>query len=217
MLSRRRSCRRGSARGPARRTWVDPVVGFRAAAPMGAYSQVVAVRTLVLVAAAVAIAASGAGAATPASFVIQGDRSVGGLAMVRAEPEDAVARFGAAALTRSRPPSCLMVWPRLGLAISFVDFAGNPCRDGGAVVATVTSRARWRTALGLRVGDGIQRLRALYPRATRRTGSFGHWNGFWLVTRRACATVGGHGYPGLLARIRDGRVSALVVTGGTCE
>ena len=169
------------------------------------------------VAAALAVTASSAGTVTPASFVIQGDRTVGGLAMARAEPEEAVARFGAAALTRSRPPSCLMAWPRVGLAISFVDFARNPCRDGGAVVATVTSRARWRTALGLRVGDGIQRLRALYPDATPRTSSFGHWNGFWLVSRRACATVGGHGYPGLLARIRDGRVSALVVTAGVCE
>jgi hypothetical protein len=37
------------------------------------------------------------------------------------------------------------------------------------------------------------------------------------VTRRACATVGGFAYPGLLARIRGGRVSALVATVGICE
>lgn len=173
---------------------------------------------LVAAAAGIAVAASGASAETGASvFVIQGDRSIGGLAMGRGTPEQAVARFGVPALTRSRPPSCVVAWPRLGLTINFFDFAGEPCTDGGPVGATITNRARWRTSLGLRVGDGVQRLRKLYPRASRHTGLFGGSNGFWLVPRHACEAVGGYAYPGLLARIRDGRVSAIVATIGVCE
>lgn len=151
------------------------------------------------------------------AFVIQGDHVIAGVAMGRGTVTQAVTRFGVPTLKRSRPPSCLITWPRLGLTIDFLDFAGRPCRDGGPVVATVTNRSRWRTALGLRVGDGVPRLRTLFPRASRRRGLAGGLNGFWLVTRRACEEVGGHAYPGLLARIRNGRVSAIVVRAGVCE
>ena len=172
---------------------------------------------VVAAASMVVVMAAGRADASASVFVIQGDRSIGGLALGRGTVEQAAARFGNPALRRSRPPSCLVAWPGLGLTITFLDFSGKPCRDGAAVVATITNRGRWRTVLGLRVGDGVQRLRNLYPTATRHTGSLDGYRGFWLVTRRRCEIAGGGAFPGLLARIRDGRVSALVATAGVCE
>jgi hypothetical protein len=176
-------------------------------------------RVLVFVVAGVAVAAAGARAENTASIrVIQGDHVVGGLRMGRGTVDQAIARFGAPTLKRSRPPACVMTWPALGLTISFLDFGGaTPCAKGAPVAATITSRAQWRTALGLRVGDTVARLKTLFPRAVPHTGSFSAVTGFWLVPRHACGEVGGDPYPGLLARIRNGRVSALVVRAGVCE
>jgi hypothetical protein len=80
---------------------------------------------------------------------------------------------------------------------------------------TVTGRAAWRTALGLRVGDAVARLRSLYPHARLKGQGFDR--GYWLVTRQICAEVGGGSYPGLLARVRSGRVSALVAGISICD
>ena len=81
---------------------------------------------------------------------------------------------------------------------------------------TVTGRAAWRTAVGLRVGETAARLRSLYPRARLRTGFAGD-SGYWLVTRQICAEVGAGSYPGLLARMQRGRVSALVARSSVCD
>jgi hypothetical protein len=177
--------------------------------------------SLVLAVAAVGVAVAVAGARAESSAstrVIQGDHVIGGLRMGRGTVNEAIARFGAPTLKRSRPPACVMTWPALRLTISFLDFGeATPCTKGAPVAATVTSRAQWRTALGLRVGDSIARLKTLFPDAVRHTGSFSAVTGFWLVPRHACGEVGGDPYPGLLARIRNGRVSALVVRAGVCE
>src|SRR5215208_3288543 len=155
-----------------------------------------------LVVAVLVVAVPGSGAHTGAStLVIQGDHVVGGLRMARGTATQAVTRYGAPTLKRAQGQSCLVTWRPLGLAISFLSFEGQPCTKGVAVVATVTNRGRWRTALGLRVGDTVARLRTLFPHAVRHTTQPA---GFWLVPRRACAEVGGQPYPGLLARIRNG-------------
>ena len=60
------------------------------------------------------------------------------------------------------------------------------------------------------------RLRSLYPKASLRTG-FALESGYWLVTRHVCAEVGGGDYPGLLARMKNGRVAALVVRSSVCD
>ena len=56
------------------------------------------------------------------------------------------------------------------LAVTFFTFEGKPCTRGVALIVTVTGRAAWRTAVGLRVGDSAARLRTLYPKARLRTG-----------------------------------------------
>jgi hypothetical protein len=147
--------------------------------------------------------------------VINADRSVAGLTIGRATPGAAVRAFGApSSRRRTGDVSCVLSWRREGLTLNFVDFSSRPCRDGAIVIATITNRPRWRTGAGLRVGDPVTRVRALYRAAVLHTGLQSGW---WLVPRRSCQETGGHAYPGLRARIRHGRVSALIVTAGVCE
>jgi len=153
-------------------------------------------------------------AAPPPTRVIQGDRVVGGLRVAHATLADARAKLGTPTTTRSRGVSCVVTWRGLGARLELLDFEGQGCARGVVVVATVTSRSAWRTSLGLRVGDSTTRLRRLFPRASFHSGAPA---GYWLVTRRRCAEAGGGAFPGLLARVRAGRVTALVVTAGVCE
>src|SRR4051794_23427145 len=152
------------------------------------------------------------------AYVFQADRAVAGLRFGPATLADAAARLGAPTTSRAdMSGACRQSWPRLGLVLLYLDlYAPRPCATGHLAGATVTSRARWRTAVGLRVGDTIGRVRALYPRATPHAGE-GAWSGLWLVTRHVCKEVGGSAYPALLARVRHRRVSALVVNPGVCE
>jgi hypothetical protein len=170
---------------------------------------------LVLVVAVLAV--TGAARAAPAPYVLHGDTSVGGLRIARADLADARARFGAPSATRRVQVECVATWRRIGLTLAFLELSGgDPCRAGALVRATITSRADWRTAKGLRKGDSVARLRALYPRARYR-GHIHAWTGYWLVTRRACELGGFEPFPGLLARVRDGRVTALVAATTACE
>jgi hypothetical protein len=176
----------------------------------------VARRFLVVLLLAAGAASSGWAASAP--LVVQGDSAVGGLRIGRSGTAAATARFGPASTTRSRPPyECVRSWRRIGLTLSFLDLSnGSACRSGALVTATITSRAAWRTALGLRVGDPVARVQRLYPRARFRRGG-SNWTGYWLITRHACTEVGGSAFPGLLARIRAGRVSAIVAGTTACE
>jgi hypothetical protein len=99
--------------------------------------------------------------------------------------------------------------------VEFFTFEDKPCTNGVALIVTVTGRAAWRTAVGLRVGDTAARVRALYPRARLRGA--GTDRGYWLVTRQICAEVGGGQYPGLLARMKSGHVLALVARISICD
>jgi hypothetical protein len=167
---------------------------------------------------ATAFAATAAtAAAAPAPHVIQSDRSAGGIVIAHSKPAAVVALFGRPSSQRADGPSCLMYWKRPKLAIRFLDFARPPCTNGVAAVMTITSRLHWRTAVGLRVGDPVARVWRLYPKASLQRGMFTPFAGYWLVTRRACAEVGGAPYPGLLARARNGRVSALILSTTACE
>ena len=169
---------------------------------------------LLLHAHAAAVQGVVAAALATGTFVVSADRTVGGLPVGRGTVAQAVARFGAPTTQRSTGGgvTCVVTWKRLGLTMSFLDFADHACRDGG-VGGRDDDVDALAHGLGLRVGDSVARLRSLYPKAPFRTGPAG----FWLVTRHACTEVGGQAYPGLLARARSGHVTALVATAGVCE
>ncbi len=149
------------------------------------------------------------------ALVIVRDKSVGGV-RVGSKLARATSAFGRPDTARrvSRY-ECRAVWRRIGLTLELVDLSRrDPCRIGGLLVATATS-PQWRTGRGLRVGDRVSRLRAVYPRARHvETGPYGGW---WLITRHTCPTTGSQAYPGLRARTSAQRVSALVVTVAACE
>jgi hypothetical protein len=156
-------------------------------------------------------------AAPQPQHVIHGDRSAGGIRIVRSTPADVKKLFGAPSTSRvTSSQSCLQSWKGARLAVTFFTFEGKPCVRGAALAVTVTGRTAWRTAVGLRVGDSAARLRRLYPRARLRKGFAGD-SGYWLVTRQVCAEVGGGAYPGLLARLKSGRVAALVARSSVCD
>ena len=150
--------------------------------------------------------------------VIHGDRSLDGLVIARTTAPQATGRLGAPSLHRADPPySCILSWKALGLRLEFIDLdRRKPCTAGVLLSATVTGRRLWRTSLGLRVGDPAARVRALYPGAVLHSVDPGR-AGYWLIVRHACAEVGGQAFPGLLARLRSGRVSALVLSASVCE
>jgi hypothetical protein len=174
-------------------------------------------RVLSIVFLAAALPAAPGLAASP-PLVIQGDHAVAGLRVSRAMLDDARTRLGSPSTVRSRASGveCNAAWKRIGLKLAFLDFSGRACADGVLVTATITSRSAWRTAVGLQVGDSVARLRRLYPRASLHR-SAAPWTGYWLVTRRTCAEVGSLPYPGLLARARSGRVTALVAGTAPCD
>jgi hypothetical protein len=149
-------------------------------------------------------------------YTIVADRNVGGLVVSTSGPVQARTLFGAPTTTNATSTSCVQSWRGIGLTANFLNFEGRACTKGVLVIATMTSRAAWRTAVGLRVGDPVARVRSLYPRATFHPGS-SSVSGWWLVTRRHCIEVGGDRFPGLLARIHAGKVAALVVTASICE
>jgi hypothetical protein len=163
--------------------------------------------------AAAAIAASAAPAAS-APFLIVGDKVVGGVRM-GAKLTDARTVLGAPDSIRELSNvECRAVWQTLGLTMTFLDFSDRPCVRGGAVIATATA-AQWHTLKGLRIGHPVARVRTLYPMATFHRGA--PYEGWWLVPRRTCAEVGSQAYPGLLARVAQKRVVALVLTVAACE
>jgi len=156
-------------------------------------------------------------AAAPPQHVIHGDTSAGGIRIARSTPADVKKLFGAPSTNRVTSAStCGQSWKGARLTVTFFTFEGKPCARGVALIVTVTGRAAWRTAVGLRVGDSAARLRSLYPKASLRTGFAGD-SGYWLVSRQVCAEVGGGTYPGLLARMKAGRVSALVARSSLCD
>lgn len=171
-----------------------------------------------LVAFVVALALAGAAFGATREHVIRGDRSAGGILIGRSTPSQVRQLFGApsAVQTAAMGQTCEESWKGARLVVEFFTFETNPCGKGVALVVTVTGRTAWRTTLGLRVGDPAARVRKIYPRAPLKTGIPGD-SGYWLVTRKVCAEVGGGSYPGLLARIRAGRVSAFVSRIAVCD
>jgi hypothetical protein len=97
---------------------------------------------------------------------------------------------------RRKPPSHGVAHGRAGVSAEYP--------RGGHLGRAGLSGPSWRTARGLRVGDGIRRLRALYPRAER------HGRVLWLAT--GLSRIGTpQRNPVLAAWMRDGRVRSFTV------
>jgi hypothetical protein len=68
------------------------------------------------------------------------------------------------------------VWSGLGLRVLFTSFGGDPyCQGALAQTGTISGaagRQHWQTARGLRVGDGVSKLKRLYPQAVHAPGGW---------------------------------------------
>ena len=109
-------------------------------------------------------------------------------------------------------------WGGLGLRAVFGTYGSGGARPCQAVHVVRLDNARasskeWQTGRGLRVGDGLVKLRKLYPQATLRTYSRGvaPIRGWWLVVRTS-RVADLHSVPALLATAQAGRVSGFVVS-----
>jgi hypothetical protein len=68
------------------------------------------------------------------------------------------------------------VWSRLGLRILFTSFSADPyckyVRAQNGTISGAAGRRHWQTARGLRVGDGVAKLKRLYPHAIKGPGGW---------------------------------------------
>jgi hypothetical protein len=101
-------------------------------------------------------------------------------------------------------------WRALGLEMVFGSF-GAPARGGDACSEPESfyldnvrvTGSLWTTALGLRIGDPISKLKRLYPEALPHNGSW------WVIT--AQSTIGVTNlFPRFAAAVAHGRVAAFV-------
>lgn len=100
--------------------------------------------------------------------------------------------------------SCRARWRRRGIEVLFVNLGGGrgACRPRLFRAQTYRATApRWRTQRGLRVRDGVRRLRRLYPHARVRRGR--------AVLRSARSPFGRGRTPLVVAEVRGGRVRAF--------
>jgi hypothetical protein len=100
---------------------------------------------------------------------------------------------------------CRVTWPS-GARITFASFgAGDACEPGSgrAQRARIGVLRAWHTAKGLHVGDGVRKLRRLYPGARR------HRSSYWLVTGLNLFGPRPAPYPVLAATVRDNAVRSF--------
>ena len=149
-------------------------------------------------------------------FAVRGDVKIGSFA-VRADGSlgGAVRAFGVPSSRRHTygPGTCTAVWARHGLTIDFYNLGGaDACSPEGGLFSRAFLRGpHWMTTKRLKVGDGVAKLRTLYPTARLRPGERYYWPaGYWLVERTS-VIGGGASYPGLLAEVSAGRVLGFQV------
>jgi hypothetical protein len=174
-------------------------------------------RLLLVAALTLAVGLAAAPAAGARSFVLRASGSETGLGVVRAIGDFKPSRgptLGAAIRAYGQPSSrrgggeiCRVRWAPLGVRITFQNFGGvDSCRPRGgrAQKAVVAGDRPWRTAKGLRLGDGVGRLKRLHPDARRTSGGFRLVEGVLpFGAPRRYAVLG--------ARVAGGRVTAFTV------
>lgn len=143
------------------------------------------------------------------SFVVQSDDRIGSFRVKKdGTLHGATRAFGKPSSLRREQQGfyCVARWSEIGLRISFYNLGGrDPCAPqyGYFGQALITGK-QWRTSKGLRIGEPVHRLHALY----RNTRTRGPWA--WLVTRYTSADDIGY-YPGLEAKQLRGWVVAFRV------
>jgi hypothetical protein len=108
-------------------------------------------------------------------------------------------RFGPAPAQAASDRRCQLTWPNAGLRLTLVG-RRRACA-AGTLFGVAMWRPGWMTQKGLRIGDGLPRLRRLYPRAIQRQ------NSWWRLYK------GGSRVPvgGLFAHTKRGRVDEFWV------
>ena len=108
---------------------------------------------------------------------------------------------------------CVVRRPKLGLRLEFLSLGiGAPCRQRCPRRRRDHAPPRWRTVARAARRRPRRPDRRLYPRTRRGTTASGSCR-----DPRACKEVGGFPFPGLLAVVGAGRVTALVVRTVPCE
>ena len=149
------------------------------------------------------------------SFVLKARGSQNGLGTIRIgdfrparDPllGAAVEAFGNTTSRRGGGDVCRVRWGPLGLRMRFQNFGGlDSCDDDGgrAQKGTIKGDSRWRTPQGLHIGDTVQRLRRLHPKAKRTS------RGFRLVEGKLPFGTPRVRYSVLGVRVAAGRVTAF--------
>jgi hypothetical protein len=144
-------------------------------------------------------------AAAAPSFVLRGDRDLGGFLLSRdGTLKAAIDAYGTPTSRQADNNECSVSWNAYGIKAQFFFYysAGNPCAPRACHGESTFSGSKWKTAKGLRIGDAVQRLRKLYPHARKDVGES------WALLTRPFAGVRA---PTLLATSNNGRVVAFVV------
>lgn len=152
------------------------------------------------------LAVSVASASAAPTYVILRDESVGGFPR-HGTVRDAIRVFGQPA-TRENVAidQCRLTWPSSGVTMEtyYTGAATDPCGPDGRHRSTTVTDPCWRTSAQLKLRDPLSRMRTLYPKAVRTRP------GVWRLTTRPFAGVA---FPGLEAKIANGRVASLTVYG----
>jgi hypothetical protein len=103
-----------------------------------------------------------------------------------------------AAVQAASDRRCQLTWPDAGLRLTLV---GRRACAEGTLFGVAMWRRGWKTHKDLGIGDGVPRLRRLYPRAIRRQ------NGRWRLYKGGSRVRVG----GLFAHIKQNRVDEFWV------
>lgn len=139
-------------------------------------------------------------------YVIVRDVTVGGFPRA-GTVRQAIEVFGAPTTQEKGAfDKCTLSWRSHGVVMEtyYTNAISDPCGPDGRHSKTTVTDRRWRTSTGLKIGDQLGKLRQLYPKAQKDAP------GTWRLTTRPLA---GLPFPGLEARLKNGRVISFTVYG----